>query len=70
MKKKILSEFRNKSGKELDQELSVLAQKKLETEVALAGGKEKNLKALKSIRRNIAQILTLQHIIERQEEQK
>jgi len=68
MKKNELSEFKKKPVEELSKELESLMQKKLELTVAVVSGKEKNLRVLKNIRRNIAQISTIKGIIERQEE--
>lgn len=70
MKKKELNELKNKSVAELAKELATLMQKKLELTVAMVSGKEKNLRALKNIRRDIAQISTIKGIIERQEKGK
>ena len=64
MKKRNLEEFKKSSIKDLDNELEKLMKKKLETEVAVLSGKEKNVKVLKGIRRDIAQILTLKAIID------
>lgn len=59
MKKKELNEIKNKSVQELENALKELRDKKLKTEVALSSGKEKNLRAVSIIRRDIAQISTL-----------
>lgn len=65
MKKKELQELRNKSAEEIKKTLADLRKKKLEVEAALMSGKESNVKALSKIRRDIAQTLTIQGIIER-----
>ena len=59
MKKKELNELKKKTATELSAELSKKQEEKLKAEVALASGKESNLRAAKNIRRDIAQILTL-----------
>lgn len=51
------------NGEELDRELKKLEEKKIQTHAAIVSGKEKNLKAVRIIRRDIAQILTLRNII-------
>lgn len=64
MKKRELQEFKKKSVTELEAELAKLDKEKLATQIKMVSGKEKNLKALKGIRRNIAQIMTIQGIIQ------
>jgi ribosomal protein L29 len=59
MKKHQLQELRGKKVEELSRELSGLQQKRFEAYVSLGLGKEKNLKVVKNIRRDIAQIMTL-----------
>lgn len=58
MKKKQLQELR-KPESDLVKELTGLEAKKRELEASLLRGKEKNVKALGIVRRDIAQILTL-----------
>ena len=64
MKKRELQEFKKKSVAELEVELAKLTKEKLTTQIKMVSGKEKNFKALKNIRRNIAQIMTIQGIIQ------
>lgn len=59
MKKRQLQELRNKGKEELDGELAGLLKKRLEAQVALVSGKEKNPKVLGHVRRDIAQVMTL-----------
>lgn len=68
MKKRELQEIKTKSVEELNKTLGDLEKKKIEVQVAIASGKESDFKALKKIRREIAQILTIRGIIERSEE--
>jgi ribosomal protein L29 len=67
MKKKELNELKNRTEKELSAELAKLEAEKLKLEVARSEGKEQNLRAVKNIRRDIAQILTIKNIIGTQE---
>ena len=74
MKKKELNEFRTKDVKEMAR---ILADKKMEIIKVLANvrvSREKNLKKVKSVRREIAQISTIIHeaetTLKEREEQK
>ncbi len=59
MKKRELKELRGGSMEELNKKLSELQTKKVELAAKVASGKEKNLRATKNIRRDIAQILSI-----------
>jgi len=62
VKKNELNVLKKKGAVELEKEIAKLLKKKLELEVAISAGKEKNLKSVRNIRRDIAQMLTLQSL--------
>ncbi len=57
MKKTELKELRTLNLKELETRLASLKKKWLETQVKISVGEEKNIKAARNLRRDIAQIL-------------
>lgn len=59
MKRKQLSEFHTKSMTELANELKTLKSKQMEAQVAVVTGKDRNVKDLRNLRRDIAQILSI-----------
>ncbi len=59
MKKRDLKNLRNKTVEELKNELSNLTRKRIEVQVKIISGKEKNLKAVSNLRRDIARVATL-----------
>jgi len=59
MKKRDLKNLRNKTVEELKNELSNLTRKRIEAQVKIISGKEKNLKAVSNLRRDIARVATL-----------
>lgn len=59
MKKDKLNEFKNKSEIELRKDLAEHRERLLVLKFDLAGGKVKNVKDIRSEKKNIAQILTL-----------
>lgn len=67
MKKKQYQELKNKSAEELEKMAADLRKKRQQVQMDLASGKEKDLKAVKKIKRDIAQILTMQGIIASQQ---
>jgi ribosomal protein L29 len=72
MKKRELAEARAKSLEVLEGERSKLADKLLVTKVAVVSSKETNLRAVRAIRRDIAQISGIIHekSVEQKEEKK
>ncbi|OGM29580.1 50S ribosomal protein L29 [Candidatus Woesebacteria bacterium RIFCSPHIGHO2_01_FULL_44_10] len=59
MKKLELTKLREKSIKELEKQVEKIKLQKALTEAKMAVGKEKNLKAVAGLKRDIAQILTI-----------
>lgn len=59
MKKKDLTDLRNKKINELEKLLSKKRNELINTYAKIKAGQEKNLKKAKNIRRDIAQILTI-----------
>jgi len=59
MKKKELKDLRTKEAKDLRKILSERQKELLAKNVELTSGKEKNLKASRNLRREIAQVLTV-----------
>ncbi len=59
MKKKDFTDLKNKTVKDLTKLVVEKNQAAKKTRMDIAAGKEKNLKAYKNLRRDIAQILTL-----------
>ena len=63
MKKKELNQFRTKGKAEVDKELVRLEKSLKEARLNIASGKESNLKEVKNIRKDIAQLLTIRGTI-------
>jgi ribosomal protein L29 len=59
MKKKDLTDLRNKKISELEKLLSKKRNELINTYAKIKAGQEKNLKKAKNIRRDVAQILTI-----------
>ncbi|MCK4588688.1 50S ribosomal protein L29 [Candidatus Woesebacteria bacterium] len=59
MKKKDLTDLRNKKINELEKLLSKKRNELINTYAKIKAGQEKNLKKAKNIRRDVAQILTI-----------
>jgi ribosomal protein L29 len=59
MKKKDLTDLRNKKTNELEKLLSKKRNELINTYAKIKAGQEKNLKKAKNIRRDVAQILTI-----------
>ena len=59
MKKKDLNNLRKKTVKELLAEVEKLRRKRLELHTKIPVGKEKNVKAVRNLKKDIAQILTI-----------
>lgn len=59
MKKKELTDLRNKKTNELEKLLSKKRNELINTYAKIKAGQEKNLKKAKNIRRDVAQILTI-----------
>ncbi len=59
MKKKDLTDLRNKKVSELEKLLSKKRNELINTYAKIKAGQEKNLKKAKNMRRDIAQILTI-----------
>ncbi len=59
MKKKEFTELRGKDIKALRKLVFEKKTEAVKTKIGMSGGKEKNLKAFRNLRREIAQILTL-----------
>ena len=59
MKKKVLQEHRNKSSIELKKELAINEERLNNLRFDLAAGKVKNIREIRHLKKNIAQILTL-----------
>jgi ribosomal protein L29 len=59
MKTKQLDEYKNKPVEELEKDLQFLRGRMNALKFDLASGKTKNLKEMREVRKNIAQLLTL-----------
>jgi ribosomal protein L29 len=59
MKKAELRELRQMDIPKLEKKLSDLRKKRLETEVRISAGQEKNVRLAKSLRHDISQIMTI-----------
>ncbi len=59
MKKKELSEYKNKTLKELHKDLANLRERLVNLKFDLAAGKIKNIRDIRAIKKSIAQILTI-----------
>ncbi len=59
MKKKDYTDLKSKSVKDLLKMVSAKTNEAAKKQMEIAGGKEKNLKVVANLRRDIAQILTL-----------
>ena len=62
MKSKELAEYKNKDVKELSKDVRLLQEKLNGLKFDLAAGKVKNIQALKTVKKSIAQLMTLINI--------
>jgi ribosomal protein L29 len=59
MKKAELKELRQMDIPKLEKKLSDLTKKKVEAEIKISAGQEKNVRSAKSLRRDISQTMTI-----------
>lgn len=68
MKIKELRELKNKDLKDLNSLLSKKRQELLKLKIKVLSGKEKNVKLIKNLKKDIVQLLTIKTDIERRKE--